>query len=76
MAPSTASPNPIIASSWVEELNQTLKEANDRRYHCDSHQQLRQHLDAYNFAKLQESSSRRTLDEVVCKTSADEPVPL
>ena len=35
--------------------NRTLKEATVRRYHYDSHDQLRQHLgaflDAYNFGK-------------------------
>ena len=36
-------------------MNRTLKEATVRRYHYDSHDQLRQHLgaflDAYNFGK-------------------------
>lgn len=39
----------------VERMNRTIKEATVRRYHYDSHDQLRSHLaaflDAYNFAK-------------------------
>ncbi len=39
----------------VERMNRTIKEATTKRYHYDSHQQLKQHLynfiNAYNFAK-------------------------
>lgn len=42
-------------NSQVERMNRTLKEATGRRYHYDSHGQLREHLAiflaAYNFAK-------------------------
>ena len=45
--------NPDAAQ--VERMNRTLKEATVRRYHYDSHHQVRQHmqifLDAYNFAQ-------------------------
>ena len=48
-----------ISHPWtngqVERMNRTLKEAMVQRYHYDTHQQLREHLDtflmAYNFAR-------------------------
>src|SRR6476619_6686797 len=50
-----AKPNHPWTSGQVERMNRTLKEATVRRYHYDSHQQLRKHIqtfiDAYNFAK-------------------------
>src|SRR5262249_4220799 len=51
--------------------NGTLKEATVRRYHYDSHHQLRQHmqifLDAYNFAKRLKTLNGLTPFESVCK---------
>jgi transposase InsO family protein len=48
-------PNYPWTNGQVERMNRTLKEATVRRYHYDSHDQLRAHLaafvDAYNFAK-------------------------
>src|SRR5438034_8746165 len=48
-------PNHPWTNGQVERMDRTLKEATVRRYHYDSHHQLRQHiqtfLDAYNFAK-------------------------
>ena len=49
----------------VERMNRTIKEATVKRYHYDSHDQLRQHLsgfiDAYNFGcRLKTLNSRRT----------------
>jgi hypothetical protein len=55
----------------VERMNRTLKEATVRRYHYDSHHQLRQHiqtfLDAYNFAKRLKTLHGLTPFESVCK---------
>lgn len=58
-------------------MNRTLKEATVRRYHYDSHQQLRQHLaaflDAYNFARRLKTLHGLTPFEAICKAWADEP---
>src|SRR5262249_53719953 len=61
----------------VERMNRTLKEATVRRYHYDSHHQLRQHiqtfLDAYNFAKRLKTLNGLTPFESVCKAWTKEP---
>ncbi len=48
----------------VERMNRTLKEATVRRYHYDSHDQLRAHLrlflNAYNFARRLKTLRART----------------
>ncbi len=58
-------------------MNRMLKEATGRRYHYDSHRQLRQHLvailDAYNFAKRPKTLQGLTPYEAICKAWADEP---
>ncbi len=57
-------------------MNRTLKEATVRRYHYDTHQQLQDHLaafqGAYNFAKRLKTLRGLTLHEAVCKTWAAE----
>lgn len=61
----------------VERMNRTLKEATVRRFHYDSHDQLRRHLDefvqAYNFARRLKTLKGLTPYEFVCKTWASEP---
>ena len=61
----------------VERMNRTLKDATVRRFHYDSHGQLREHLatflDAYNFARRLKTLRGLTPYERVCKAWADEP---
>ncbi len=57
-----------IAHPWtngqVERMNRTLKEATVKRYHYDTHDQLKTHLsdfvDAYNYARRHSKASRRS----------------
>ena len=61
----------------VERMNRTLKKATVRRFHYDSHDQLRRHLgdfvQAYNFARRLKSLKGLTPYEFICKTWASEP---
>jgi transposase InsO family protein len=61
----------------VERMNRTLKEATVRRYHYDSHDQLRAHLqlflDAYNYARRLKTLRGLTPYEFICKTWTDQP---
>ena len=61
----------------VERMNRTIKDATVKRFHYDSHEQLRRHLDdfvaAYNFARRLKRLSGLTPYEFICKTWADEP---
>ena len=70
-------PNHPWTNGQVERMNRTLKEATVRRYHYDSHHQLRQHiqtfLDAYNFAKRLKTLNGLTPFESVCKAWTKEP---
>ncbi len=70
-------PNHPWTNGQVERMNRTLKEATVRRYHYDSHQQLREHLaaflDAYNFAKRLKTLGGLTPYEHICKASTSEP---
>jgi len=58
-------------------MNRTLKEATVRRYHCDSHDQLRKHLAAflaaYNFAKRLKTLRGLTPHEYICKCWTENP---
>jgi len=70
-------PNHPWTNGQVERMNRTLKEATVRRYHYDSHDQLRQHLatflDAYNFAKRLKTLKGLTPFESICKAWTSEP---
>ena len=58
-------------------MNRTLKEATVRRYHYETHRQLREHLEAflnaYNFAKRLKTLRGITPYEHICKAWADQP---
>ena len=61
----------------VERMNRTIKDATVKRFHYDSHDQLRRHLgdfiDAYNFARRLKTLSGLTPYEYICKTWTSEP---
>ena len=61
----------------VERMNRTIKDATVKRYHYDSHDQLRQHLhafvQAYNFARRLKTLKGLTPYEFICKTWTTQP---
>ena len=61
----------------VERMNRTLKEATVKRYHYDTHDKLRRHLDdfvaAYNFARRLKTLKGLTPYETICRTWVREP---
>ena len=61
----------------VERMNRTIKDATVRRYHYDSHDQLRQHLSdfvtVYNFARRLKTLKGLTPYEFICKRWTIEP---
>ena len=61
----------------VERMNRTLKDATVKRYHSESHDQLRQHLhafvQAYNFARRLKTLKGLTPYEFICKTWTTQP---
>ncbi|HEX8555480.1 MAG TPA: IS481 family transposase [Sphingomonas sp.] len=61
----------------VERMNRTIKDATVKRYHYDSHDQLRQHLsdfvDAYNFGRRLKTLRGLTPYEAMCKVWQTEP---
>jgi len=61
----------------VERMNRTIKDATVKRFHYDSHNQLRSHLqdllDAYNFARRLKTLAGLTPYEFICKTWTSEP---
>ena len=63
--------------SGVERMNRTIKEATVKRYHYDSHDQLRSHLDdfisAYNFARRLKTLKGLTPYEHICNAWTKEP---
>ena len=61
----------------VERMNRTIKDATVRRYHYDSHDQLRRHLDdfvnAYNFGRRLKRLRGLTPYEFICKAWTTTP---
>jgi transposase InsO family protein len=61
----------------VERMNRTLKDATVKRYHYDSHDQLRSHLslfvDAYNHARRLKTLRGLTPYEFICQVWTKEP---
>ena len=61
----------------VERMNRTIKDATVRRYHYDSHEQLRGHLAdfiaAYNFARRLKTLGGLTPYEFICKQWTNKP---
>jgi transposase InsO family protein len=70
-------PNHPWTNGQVERMNRTLKEATVRRYHYDTHDQLREHLGAflaaYNFAKRLKTLKGLTPYEYICKRWTENP---
>ncbi len=64
-------PNHPWTNGQVERMNRTIKDATVKRYHYDSHDQLRCHLsdflDAYNYARRLKTLSGLTPYEYICK---------
>lgn len=73
----TIRPRHPWTNGQVERMNRTIKEATVRRFHYDSHDQLRQHLAdfvaAYNFARRLKTLPGLTPYEAICKAWTDEP---
>jgi transposase InsO family protein len=65
------------ANGQVERMNRTIKDATVRRFHYESHDQLRQHLTdfiaAYNFARRLKTLRGLTPYEAICKAWKEEP---
>jgi len=70
-------PRPPSANGQVERMNRTIKDATVKRYHYDSHEQLRAHLatfvDAYNFGRRLKTLRGLTPYEAICKAWSAEP---
>jgi transposase InsO family protein len=70
-------PNHPWTNGQVERMNRTLKEATVRRYHDETHDQLREHLGAflaaYNFAKRLKTLKGLTPYEFICKRWTEKP---
>ena len=70
-------PNHPWTNGQVERMNRTIKEATVKRFHYESHEQLRTHLDdfidAYNFARRLKTLSGLTPYEYIVKIWTSEP---
>jgi len=70
-------PNHPWTNRQVERMNRTIKDATVKRYHYDSHDQLRQHLqlfiDAYNHARRLKTLRGLTPYEYVARSWTEKP---
>ncbi|MDY6874498.1 MAG: IS481 family transposase [Chloroflexota bacterium] len=70
-------PNHPWTNGQVERMNRTIKDATVKRYHYESHDQLRMHLsdflNAYNYARRLKTLSGLTPYEYICKIWTSEP---
>ena len=73
----TTKPKHPWTNGQVERMNRTIKDPTVKRFHYDTHEQLRQHLsdfiDAYNYARRVKTLRGLTLDEFICKCWTTEP---
>lgn len=72
-----AKPNHPWTNGQVERMNRTIKDATVKRFHYDSHDQLRAHLAdflaAYKFARRLKTLGGLTPYEYICKIWTSEP---
>jgi len=70
-------PNHPWTNGQVERMNRTIKDATVKRYHYDSHDQLRTHIgdfvSAYNYARRLKTLKGLTPFEFICKIWTSEP---
>jgi hypothetical protein len=70
-------PNQPWTNGQVERMNRTIKDANVKRFHCETRGQLRTHLAdflaAYNFARRLKTLGGLTPYEYICKIWTSEP---
>lgn len=70
-------PNHPWTNGQVERMNRTIKDATVKRYHYDTHDQLRRHLadfvSAYNFARRLKTLKGLTPYEFICQVWTKDP---